>query len=132
KTVDTAEASKTAARASIKLEINPPIVRDRRMSSGDNGVSNGSGSTTSTGAEAGGITVAIKTCESDMTGSDEEKHCTPRDTEVTGEEHELPYVDDVVPEVESTNQERQETEALPEMDDGEEKRGEDEHGEEKE
>ncbi|CAM9434672.1 unnamed protein product [Ectocarpus sp. 8 AP-2014] len=52
------------------------------MSSGDNGVSNDSGSTSSTGAEVGGITVAIK--------------------------------------------------ALPEMDDGEEKRGEDEHGEEKE
>ncbi|CBN77879.1 hypothetical protein Esi_0077_0018 [Ectocarpus siliculosus] len=52
------------------------------MSSGDNGVSNDSGSTSSAGAEVGGITVAIK--------------------------------------------------ALLEMDDGEEKRGEDEHGEEKE
>lgn len=56
------------------------------------------------------VLLAVKTCESDMTGSDEEKHCTPRDTEVTVEEHELPHVDDVVPEVESTNQEREETE----------------------
>ncbi|CAN0393502.1 unnamed protein product, partial [Ectocarpus sp. 12 AP-2014] len=51
------------------------------MSSGDNGVSNNSGSTSSAGTEVGDM-VAIK--------------------------------------------------ALPEMDDGEEKRGEDEHGEEKE
>ncbi|CAB1096614.1 unnamed protein product [Ectocarpus sp. CCAP 1310/34] len=108
------------------------ITSFRRMSSGDNGVSNDFGSTCSAGTEVGDMTVAIKTCESDMLESDKEEHCTPQDTEVTGEEHELPYVDDVVPEVESTNEEREETEALPEMDDAEERRGEDEHGEEKE
>ncbi|CAM9946202.1 unnamed protein product, partial [Ectocarpus fasciculatus] len=128
--VAAAEAAKPVARASVKLEIDSTVMRDRIISSGDNGVINDSGLMPSADFEAGvgDITVAVKTCESDMLEEEEAEHCTPQGTEVTGDEHESSYVDDWVPEVESTDQERQEeSKALSEMDDGEEEREEDEH-----